>query len=385
VEITRNREESFLDLYLEYTQKQESPEMFHLWTAITILASALGRKCYIDKGYYYLFPNLFTILVAGSARCRKSTAINLGIELLLEVPDVRVVSGKITPEKFIHEIADPSPNGPAPSTLVHASELSVFLTKQSYGEPLIHVLTELFDCPKSWTYKTRNKGEAHLRDVFLCILAATTPDGIAKGIPPSAIHEGFASRVMFCYQADTQKRNPFPHLSPQELDAKIRLKQMLAQRSSLAGAFTLTPEARQWYKDWYDVYMAEPPPDKMLAGMHARKHDHLLRLAMIFAASYGLTIVEPGDLEAANLTLTSTEALAPKAFSELGGDDLTHHISRARSIMLKLKRLQRSELLRKLAPANASQLKIILDTLIQTGEVKYESETSTLLVWSGDD
>src|SRR5215510_5429957 len=171
--------DSFLDLYMSYTQRQESPELFHLWTGITLLASVMGRKCYIDKGYYKLYPNLFVILVAGSAKCRKSTGINIGVgllkELLKDLPAVKVVSGKITPERFIDELqALSAGKADSPGLLVHSSELSVFLTKQSYGEPLIHILTDLYDCPDEWSYKTKNSGEVFLRDVFINIIAATT-------------------------------------------------------------------------------------------------------------------------------------------------------------------------------------------------------------------
>src|SRR5438876_2460328 len=187
----RQRNESFIDLYLEYTRDQESPDSFHLWTALTVLASAMGRKCFINKGYYQLYPNLFVVLVAGAAKCRKSTAINLGTtsptgeQLFENISTTKIISGKITPEKLIREISEAqiiNPDDPGhpscPSIFIHSSELSVFLTKQSYGEPLIHILTDLFDCPKSWTNKTKNKGIDNLENVFVCILAATTPDGI---------------------------------------------------------------------------------------------------------------------------------------------------------------------------------------------------------------
>ncbi len=216
--LLRDGNKSFIDLYVEYTKTQESPLMFHMWTAITVLAAALGRKCYIDKGFYRLYPNFFTILVAGSGRCRKSTAVSLAVELLDGISTTKVVSGKITPERFIQEIA-PEKDCTPPNILVHATELSVFLTKQNYGEPLIHVLTELYDCPKFWTYKTKNSGDVHLHDVFLCILAATTPEGIARGIPASALEEGFASRVLFIYQKDTERRNAFPKLTAEEVAA----------------------------------------------------------------------------------------------------------------------------------------------------------------------
>src|SRR5437867_8440908 len=111
--------DSWLDTYMEYTLDQESPDAFHLWTATTVLAAAMGRKCYINKGYYKLYPNLFVVLVAGAAKLRKSTAINLGIitpdeiELFEHVPNTLIINGKITPEKFIQELSDaktPDPN-----------------------------------------------------------------------------------------------------------------------------------------------------------------------------------------------------------------------------------------------------------------------------------
>ena len=43
-------DESFLRLYLKYTSKQESPDDFHLWVGMTMVAAALGRKCFINGG-----------------------------------------------------------------------------------------------------------------------------------------------------------------------------------------------------------------------------------------------------------------------------------------------------------------------------------------------
>src|SRR5580765_4183188 len=105
---TTQMQESFLELYIKYTAKQESPQAFHLWVGITILASALGRKCFINRGYYRLYPNLFTIVVAGSARCRKSTAISIGIRLLDGIPTTKVISGKKPPEEFLREMDEAS-------------------------------------------------------------------------------------------------------------------------------------------------------------------------------------------------------------------------------------------------------------------------------------
>ena len=391
------KEASFLDLYLEYTADQESPDSFHLWTGLTVLSAAMGRKCFLSKGYYRLFPNLFVVLVAGAAKCRKSTAINLGVvspdgERLFEnIPTTKVVSGKITPEKFIREIADAQTttdsNGHSslmcPAILVHSSELSVFLTKQSYGEPLIHILTDLYDCPKVWENKTKNKGIDRLEDVFMSILAATTPDGVAKGIPPSALNEGFASRVIWVFEDDTNRENALPELTTRQSDLAKILKGMLEQRAALEGEFTLSPEAKQAYKIWYHHHINTPPPDKFLEGVWARKHDHLLRLGMILAGNYMQTVIEPEHLDAGMSILANVEKNVSGAFTSLGAKDSTLFLSRTQSFLAAAGRIRDSELLRRIYPCDSKEFSGIIQTLIMSGKVELDKEDPRVLIWKG--
>jgi hypothetical protein len=344
---------------------------------MTVTAAALGRKCYLDKGYYRLYPNLFTILVAGSARCRKSTAINIGVGLLEKVTGARVVSGKITPERFIDEIA-PEPGSVPPSILVHSSELSVFLTKQQYGEPLISILTDMYDCPDSWSYKTKNKGEQNLKDLFLCIIAASTPDSIASSIPQTALTEGFASRVLFVFQEDTEKRNALPELTLEERELKIELISELAEIHQMRNAFALDKEAREWYISWYAE--ARPPEDKRLEGMFARRHDHLLRLGMILAASFHRQTIEINDLQAADMALNDIEKLTPFALREIGGDAKTSFLSRAETMIRRRERITHSELLRNLYPLTAEDMRKIIDTLLAADLIQRDPDRSNVYV-----
>ena len=85
------------------------------------------------QGFYRLYPNLFTVLVAGSARCRKTTAIEIAIGLTKNVDGVRQLNGKVSAEKFlhIHTIPDNQPQRP---TLIKADELATFLTRDGQGE-----------------------------------------------------------------------------------------------------------------------------------------------------------------------------------------------------------------------------------------------------------
>lgn len=374
-------DESFLDMYLRYTEKQESPAEFHLWVGITMVAAAMGRKCYIERGYYRLYPNLFTILVAGSARCRKSTAIKIGVNLLQGVPTTKVISGKITPEKFIDEIGPPKGGIAIPNVLVHSGELSVFLTKQQYGEPLIHILTDMYDCPDSWSYKTKNRGEVTLNELFLCIIAATTPDGVSRGIPPSALEDGFASRVLFVYKEDTGRRNAMPSLTPEEHNTRLELINKLAEIGQMEGEFGLDAEARAWYIDWYEHM--KPPADKRMEGMWGRKHDHLLRVAMVLAGAGGSKTIEQHQLEAALLALEAVEENTHHALNEIGGDNNTQFLTRAATMVQRRVRIGHSELLRSVYPCRADVFKNIVETLIESGFMDRDVHKPDMYVWSG--
>lgn len=389
----RDPEKSFIHKYVEYTRNQESPLSFHIWTALTVLASVMGRKCFMNRGFYVLYPNLFTILVAGSALCRKSTSIALATNLvdLDTIPGALVFKGKVTPEKLTKDIAEAQLIEPStgewatPNVLICASELSVFLTKQSYGEPTIHVLTDLFDCPKKWEFKTKNRGTDTLHNVFICILAATTPDGVAKGIPESALQEGFASRIMFVYEPSTDRSNAFPEKTKEDMILEKRCQQMLVDRAKMSGEFKLTPDAKAWFGDWYDnVYKKGNPRDRRLQGFYGRKHDHLLRLGMIFAASNGETEILVGDLEASLLALEQVERSAPGAFAEIGSTPASNHYLRLETYMRSYKEINHSLLLKLMYPCAAKEFHELLETAFQVGMIVRDPERKSMYIYTGD-
>src|SRR4249919_214085 len=165
----------WLSQYLEFTAEHEAPSMFHMWAGLTALSSLLGRKVYMEKGFYKLYPNLFTVLVAGSARCRKTTAIEIATGLTSHVDGVRQINGKISAEKLLHEHFVDNNTAQQP-TLITADEPSTFLTRDSQGDKLIDILTKMFDCPEAFTYSTVTHGKKVIREPYIVVLAGTTPE-----------------------------------------------------------------------------------------------------------------------------------------------------------------------------------------------------------------
>jgi len=370
---------------MEFTHQHESPAMFHLWSGLTIISALLGRKSYLEKGYYRLYPNLFTVLVAGSARCRKSTSISIVSGTLRDVTDIRIVDGKTSSEKFVYSHVIPA-NAEQQTTLVKADELSVFLTRDQQGDKLIDTLTKFFDAPPTFTWDTFKHGKLTMRDIYVVVLAATTPETLDKVLPDTAFGGGFASRVLLIYQADTEKpRRDFQTLTTEDINNLESLRRGAGYIMMHGGEFTLDSAAREVYDKWYESIA--PPEDKRMDGFVGRKHDHALRLSMSLCAAEmsGNRVILDQHINAAIDLVEGLEKNLPGALDGVGSNNASRGVMDMVSrILSHHSRMPHSDLLRKVAQyANAQEFRGVIDTLIQAGMVMRDKENHTVYVWVG--
>ena len=189
--------ESWIKAYLAYTAESESPEEYHTWTAISVIAGALRRHVFFDMSYFMLYPNMFIVLVGPAGRCKKSTAMRLGRELLIQVPGMEFTSDSTTRERLIQDLSQAYKDGQSALT-AYSSEFASLLT--SSGMDMVVFLTDIFDCPTEWTHKTKSGGTNKIKSPFLNLEGATTPDWISKAMPLDTIGIGLTSRMIFVYQ-----------------------------------------------------------------------------------------------------------------------------------------------------------------------------------------
>ena len=90
--MTRKCTPNWIDTYLRFTTFQEAPEKFHLWTALSTIASAVRRSVCLPRGYFNIYPNLYVAIV-GPTGITKTTSADIGIELLEEVKDMELMKG----------------------------------------------------------------------------------------------------------------------------------------------------------------------------------------------------------------------------------------------------------------------------------------------------
>ena len=312
--------QGWLTNYLDYVKLQESPIEFHFWVGVCLIGATLKRNVWFNKqDYYSVFPSQFVILVAKSGACKKSTAINIGVDILREIDYVNIMAEKATPEALLEGMISKKKRGDSLTidcyAMVYASELGFFLGKQSYNEGMIPMLTDLADCPPKREYKTRSKGNVKLIAPGLTFLGGTTKKGMEDSLPIATFGQGFMSRILFIHKDDTPRINSMIRPPVEERVSIELIKEGLRHIEEVYGGFSVSEDGADWYDQFYASNKINRSTDPNMSGYYERKPDHLIKLAMIIAVSEGKDMVLTSDLfERSKFALDQAEQPMPDAF-----------------------------------------------------------------------
>jgi len=334
---------NWLQGYLDYTKASESPTAFHFWTGVATIAGALRRRVWIDMRYFQWAPNFYIVLVGPPGVAAKSTTIQSGMRLLerLKVPFgpasmtwqalAKSLEEAIQTVKYFDAQGEQAEMVFSGIT-VPVSELGTFLRMDDTS--LIDVLIDLWDGGlRTWSHKTVSSSNSDIRNPWINIIACTTPSWLQNNFPEHMIGGGLTSRVIFVY--GDKKRQlvayPFDYVtSAEHKETEEKLFHDLAEISTLAGEYKLSPAALDFGRKWYEDHWTKRPAHlsgERYGGYISRKQTHIHKLAMVIsAAKKSRLIVEEEDLREANELITSIEADMQKVFISIGQVDSSRQI-----------------------------------------------------------
>lgn len=377
--MSRLCKKGFLSSYLDYTNNQESPELFHLWSAISILSNALNRKCFIDRGYYVCYPNQYIVLVSESARCKKTTAAEIAIKLYRKAEISSIITEKITSASLSRHLHDEQVKTGSSSCFVFSGELGTFLGADSYVSGLMLLITTLYGCPSEWEYRTKTQGVDNLKNVFINILGATVPSWLGS-MPSDMVEGGFSSRTLFIVQNIPRAPQPFPRITEIAREIEGRLINDLKEISKIEGEFKLTQEAEAFFAEWYvREYKEIDNKDPRVKAYYSRKGEHVMKLCMVLSASSGDDKVIRGfQVEQALIFFKQLEDTMPLAFRGVSFGASVKHMERIiHQIGEAGGSIEHSALLRKNSLyLDRDELKSIMETLNESNLIKIELNSS---------
>lgn len=356
-----------IKLFIEFMKNAKSSEDFILWTSISMVAGALGRKVWVDINGYSLYPNLFILLIGKPGITYKTSVARRAADFLSELKTTNMLSENLTPAAMLNQMSEHSRlancmiegksfhNG---ACFLYSGEIVNVLGKSKYGN-MVNILTELYDSDpngwhkdRPWKKDTLASGSVHIYNPCLNVLGATTPDTfIGQIISRDEIKSGFVSRLITVYDAFPK---PKKSIWETEAEAKAReaisldIKESLKTISKLSGPMLLDDSVKEAYLNFMeenDEVIVKETDDRVNSFL-GRKPNTILKVATVLtAAEAGSKRIELRHWEAARLLI---ERMSEKSDLLFAGHGESRYVTCINEIKVQLRKyngLLESELL----------------------------------------
>lgn len=307
---------------MAYTDGIPSPANFRLWAAIAAVGGSLERRVFAQTAGGYLYPNLFTLLVAAPA-VGKGQAIQPVLDLWYESQAFKIMPDDVTKASFIDALAKASVkrnvNGDLleyHSLLAPAPEFGVLVP--AHDTTFLNVLNYIFDCPRVYREDRRSLDKkTEIIHPQVNILAGTQPGYLSATFPDEAWSMGFCSRLIMVYGSSSPEIDIFQLRESRKADFDI-LKQRLQRWSQLIGCVQWDFDAQTLIKKWYATKMAPVPEHSKLVHYNGRRLLHYLKLCIIAAVSRSdELVIKIEDAQRARDWLLEVEITMPDIFREM--------------------------------------------------------------------
>lgn len=261
--------------------------MYDFWSAMWMLSSVVPRRIVVPRPYAPVHLNLYVMFISDSGTSRKSTAINTAFGALKSIaPDMQYVVAREGPEHLEHRFIQQSEYEES-RVVICVSELMRLLGKQAYSSALPGLLTDLYDCPDSRTSGFISSGGQEYKNVYMTLLAGSTPAWLAKAVNPNVVEGGFTSRVFFIVTDRRKQLNPWHEGPLPSLRPSLHYLVDAVQLAKEVGQIRMTPNAIKFYKRWYRKLQKNTGTNAYTKSFSSRQQDHVLRVAALLSINSG--------------------------------------------------------------------------------------------------
>lgn len=329
-----NNERENHDWLTEFTRNAswgEAPQHMYFWVGVATIAAALRRRVWLDMGTFDWYPNLYTLLVAPPGVIAKSTTADLGFtRILKKVPGINFGPTTLTWQAIYDAFSEVGVEFEIPGEEETRTEFALAILSSEFGITLNPKDTEMIDQlvhiwdGREMRKRTRKDGDLIIASPCLNLIACTTPAWIAENVPKYLIGGGLTSRMLFVYADSKAQYIAYPGdtIPPDYKERNEKLIRDLERISNLVGKFTITKEAKDWGKAWYEEFHkneAKKIDATILGGYIARKQTLVHKVAMCLSVSLNdsLTITQE-LLERAVKLVTHLEKEMPLVYSKIG-------------------------------------------------------------------
>lgn len=385
--------EGFVERYIEWASNLgDAATQYHQAGAFTILSALLSGRVTLPTSFGVVTPNLWFMILGDTTLTRKTTAMDLAIDLVMEVDDDCVMATDGSVEGLLQQLEN-RPKRPSIFLRDEFSGLLEMMVKRDYYAGMAEVLTKLYD--GKMQKRVLRKETVTVRDPVLLILAGGIKTRVTGLLTHEHVSSGFMPRFIFITaESDTDRLQPLGPPTARVLGnrgALVEEMERIAERYGQAKRVTikatntttttptswqaqLTPEAWDRYNqletDLVKSGLESEQPD-LMTPLYDRLAKSGLKAAVLLAAARtteGQVLVEVQDILHAIRYVEQWRAYAIEIVNGIGKSVWERDLDRILVAIVKRPGISRSQIMQSYH-LNSRQADLIFDTLTQRNQI----------------
>lgn len=199
--------QTFVERYIEWaTSLGDAAPQYHQAGAFVILSSLLAGSVKLPTSYGTVIPNLWFMILADTTLTRKSTSMDIAMDLAMEVDDDILMATDGSLEGMLSSLSV-RPGRPSVFLRDEFSGLLEQMTKKDYMAGMPELLTKLYD--GKMQKRILRKEVIEVRDPRLIFFAGGIKNKVTSLLNVEHVSSGFMPRFVFITaESDISKLKP---------------------------------------------------------------------------------------------------------------------------------------------------------------------------------
>ena len=277
----------FIHDFVHFNSGNQTAVKFRLWTALSLINMAVGRRVFLDYSYFNLYLDSYVCLV-GRQGLGKDTIMNEGFKIFKEAcPEYPIGASVTSREKIVMRLCDDADTlrtfTDEHNSMVEWHPLAFFISELKNfvsfnSESMISFLIDIYN-KKFFESDTVKRGLEPVKNPCLNILACENPPWVVNNLKANVLSGGFVRRMMFVYETEELPRITFPKIPDGGYPARDRCIQQLRDIQHVAGPFQWDSETTKSRFDKWNTTL-QPTEDDLLRGFYQNRDCLVLKVAM---------------------------------------------------------------------------------------------------------
>lgn len=392
-------EDNFVAEYTTWAAKQtDAPVEYHEASAFMILSALLSGTVFLRTSYGKIMPNLWVMFVADTTLTRKTTAMDMAIDILEDVYPNTVMATDGTFEGMFRAI---SARDGLPSIFLRDEFTGLIdsVKGKNYMAGMLEAITKLYD-GRPLSRPLAKETISVQRPVFL-LFAGSIRKKLYSILDESHVLSGFLPRFIFITaESNIEDSKPLGPPKTEDIEDRAKLVEWLndlkdeyvTERPHIEGSLILdkpqieiklTPEAWTRYNQAETLMLRaghESSEPEIFTPLLDRMSKTLLKLAMLICCSRNSVEVTPEDIVAAARYIEKWVVHTINIAESVGHGPIEGLLDRAWKFIVRDPGIPRGTIMRSMH-LTAQQMNMIEDTLQKRGLIDVVHKGKGVTLW----